>query len=420
MQNRFGYEYQLTLKMFLEHGVQFSPKQKIVYGEIMEYSYLDQYKRVKKLSNVLKTLGVKKQETIGMLEWDTHRFMEAHWAVPISGFLFHTVNVRMPPAQIAYCIDHAEDKIVFFNEEFLPIIENISGLLTKVEKYIIMTDREDFKMPETTMKNLYEYEELLEGASDEFDFPEISENTPATLCYTSGTTGNPKGVIFTHRELVMHSIATGFQTGLYKDQMDSKSDSVYMPLTPMFHVQAWTSPYLFYMLGCKYVLPGKFEPLKILRLIHKEKVNIACCVSTILHMLIFRKDIENFNLKGLNVCVGGAKLTQQIAMKCLKLGIHAISYYGMTETGPGIASGQVRPEFYDLSEEDKYSYYVRAGLPWPWCKIKIVNEDFMEVSQGCIGEIVVRSPWASHEYYKEPEMTATLWKNGWLHTEDLG
>ena len=420
MGQRFGHDYQLTLKMFLQHGVQYAPNQLIKYQDKLTYTYLDQYKRVQQFCNALGSMGLKQGDTIAMLEWDTHRYMEAHWAIPSYGCLFHTVNVRMAPEQIVYCINHAEDKVIFVNEEFLPLIDQIKDQLPTVTTYVIMTDRPDGKIPATKLPNAIEYEAMLAKESDSFDFPELSENTPATLCYTSGTTGNPKGVLFTHRELVMHAIATGFNTGLYQDQMNISSASVYMPLTPMFHVQAWTSPYLFYMLGARYILPGRYDPAKILKQIGDEKVDVICCVATILHMLTFHPDAEKYDLSGLNACVGGAKLTAQVSERCHELGIHAVSYYGMTETGPGMASGQTRHEMYDLPEGEKLTYYQRAGLPWPWCRLRVVDGEDREVPQGEVGEIVVQTPWATHEYYKEPEKTRELWKNDWLHTGDVG
>jgi fatty-acyl-CoA synthase len=356
-----------------------------------------------------------------MLEWDTHRYLEAHWAIPLYGSLFHTVNIRMAPEQIAFCINHAEDVVLFVNEDFLPLIESIQDQLTTVRAYVLMSDKKDFQ-PNTTLPNVYLYEDVLALQSTDYEFPEISENTRATLCYTSGTTGNPKGVVFTHRELFLHAVSVCMTWGLYPGGMEFRANQVYMPLTPMFHVQAWGVPYFAFMLGCKYILPGRYEPDKILRWLHEEKVNFSHCVTTILHMLVFHPDVEKYDLSNWHVGLGGAKLNRQLAERAWELGILTQSCYGMTETCPAMTLGQLRAEHLDLPMEDKISYYIKSGIPWIFSRVKVVDDDFNELPRDgrSVGNVVVRTPWCTHEYFREPEKTRELWKNDWLNTGDVG
>lgn len=416
-----GYQMQLTLKRFLDYGMIYAPNQIMKYRDEFEYTYTDHYKRVKQLSNALKSLGVKPGQAVGMLEWDTYRYLEAHWAIPLYGCLFHTVNVRMAPDQVAYCINHAEDVVLFINEDFLPLIESFKDELKTVKAFVLMSDKKDFK-PVTSLSNVYEYEALLNQQSADYEFPEISENSRATLCYTSGTTGNPKGVVFTHRELFMHAISVCMTWGLFPNSMDFRANQVYMPLTPMFHVQAWTVPYYAFMMGCKFVFPGKYEPDKILRWLAEEKVDFSHCVTTILHMLVFHPDAEKYDLSNWRVGLGGAKLNRQLAQRAWELGILTQSAYGMTETCPAMTLGQLKPEHLDLPMEDKITYLIKSGIPWLFSQAKVVDDNFNDLPQDgrSVGNVVVRTPWCTHEYFHEPEKTRELWKNDWLNTGDVG
>ncbi len=419
--DNIGYQYQLTLRTFLDYGLMYAPNQVIKYRDELQFTYLEHYARVKQLSNTLAYLGVKPGEAVGMLEWDTHRYLEAHWAIPLYGSLFHTVNIRMAPDQVAFCINHAEDVVLFVSEDFLPLIESIQDQLKTVRAYVLMSDKKDYK-PSTTLPNVYFYEDLLATQSTDYEFPEISENTRATLCYTSGTTGNPKGVVFTHRDLFMHAVSVCMTWGLYPGGMEFRANQVYMPLTPMFHVQAWGVPYFSFMLGCKYILPGRYEPDKILKWLAEEKVNFSHCVTTILHMLVFHPDAEKYDLSNWHVGLGGAKLNRQLAERAWELGILPQSCYGMTETCPAMTVANLKEEHLDLPMEDKISYYIKSGIPWIFSRVKVVDDDFNDLPNDglSVGNVVVRTPWCTHEYFHEPDKTRELWKNDWLNTGDVG
>ena len=417
----FGFQYQLTLRMFLEHGVNYAPNQIIKYRDDFEYTYTEHLSRVKKLSNALKTLGVKAGDAVGMLEWDTYRYLEAHWAIPLYGCMFHTVNVRMSPEQIVYCINDAKDEVLFVGEEFIPLVESMKDEIPTVKTFVLMTDNKDGKLPETSLPNTIGYEELLAGENDDYEFPEISENSKAALCYTSGTTGNPKGVVFTHRELVMHAIAVCIQWGVFPP-VKFQAGQTYMPLTPLFHVQGWGVPYFAFMMGCRYILPGRYEPDKILRWLHDEKVDVSHCVTTILHMLVFHPDAEKYDLSNWRVALGGAKETRQLAEQAWKLGIKTISCYGMTETCPAMTLGQPQVDKSDIPFDDQIDYVIRSGIPWVFSRRRVVDGEMNEVPHDgkTVGAIQVRTPWCTHEYLNDPENTEKLWANDWLNTGDVG
>jgi fatty-acyl-CoA synthase len=358
---------------------------------------------------------------VGMLEWDTYRYLEAHWAIPLSGCMFHTVNVRMSPEQIVYCINNANDKVLFVGEEFIPLVESLADTIPGVKKFVIMSDRMDGSKPSTSLPNVVHYEELLAGESSEYTFPDISENSRAALCYTSGTTGNPKGVVFSHRELVMHAIAVCIQWGVFPP-LNFQAGQTYMPLTPLFHVQGWGVPYFAFMMGCRYILPGKYEPDKLLRWIHEEKVDVSHCVTTILHMLVFHPDAEKYDLSNWRVGLGGAKETRQLAERAWKLGIKTISCYGMTETCPAMALGQPRVDRNEKPFGDNIDYIIRSGIPWVFACRRVVDDNLNEVpcDGKTVGAIQVRTPWCTHEYLGDGENTKKLWANGWLNTGDVG
>jgi len=198
-----AYNYQLLLKHILESGVTYAPKQEIVYRDLRRFTYRDIYERVHRLASALEELGVKKGTRVAVLDWDTNRYLECFFAIPMMGAVLHTVNVRLSPEDILYTMQHAEDEVVLVYKDFVPLIESISGKLETVKKYVVMTDD---TMPETKLTDI-EYEEMLKKASPNYDFPDFDENTMATLSYTTGTTGRPKGVWFTHRKLFLHTLA---------------------------------------------------------------------------------------------------------------------------------------------------------------------------------------------------------------------
>lgn len=412
-----AYNYQLLLKHILESGVNYAPKQEVVYRDLKRFTYSDIYERVGRLANALEELGVKKGTKVAVLDWDSHRYLECYFAIPMMGAVLHTVNIRLSPEDILYTMQHAEDEVVLVYEDFVPLIESISDKLDTVKKYVVMTDG---TMPETKLTDI-EYEEMLSKASPQYDFPDFDENTMATLSYTTGTTGRPKGVWFTHRKLVLHTLAgciamTGYRSPLRL--LDDKE--VYMPLTPMFHVHAWGVPYMMWFLGFKHVYPGRYDPQMIAKLVMTEGVTYSHCVPTILQMIVDNLP-EGFKFPGWKMIIGGAKLPEGLAKRAREKGIYTMAGYGMSETCPILTGAFVKPHLLDLPEEEKLKMSVKTGIPFPLVYVRVVREDMTDVNPDGkeIGEVVVRAPWLTDGYLKDPEKTKELWEGGWLHTGDL-
>ena len=246
----YSYDYQLLIKHLLDRIYDWNPKQKIIYRDLFSYDYTGLYKRINKLANLLVDIGVEKGDVVAVMDWDSHRYLEHYFAVPMIGAVLHTVNIRLSPEQMLYTINHAEDKVLVVHKDFAPLIKIISPNFETVKKIIYIDDGDkDFKPEGFDVTG--EYEELLATKKDSFDFPDFDERTIATLFYTTGTTGNPKGVYFTHRQLVLHTISAMGALSAMPDPISFNSNDVYMPLTPMFHVHAWGIPYLATWLGVK-------------------------------------------------------------------------------------------------------------------------------------------------------------------------
>ncbi|AGK61648.1 Acyl-CoA synthetases (AMP-forming)/AMP-acid ligases II [Archaeoglobus sulfaticallidus PM70-1] len=412
----YAYNYQLLIKHILESGVKYAPNQEIVYRDLHRYKYKDMYERVKKLANVLESLGVKEGTKVAVLDWDSHRYLECYYAIPMVGAVLHTVNVRLSPEDILYTMQHAEDEVVFVFKDFLPLIETIKDKLDTVKHYVVMTDD---GMPETSLTDM-EYESLLKDADSNYDFPDFDENTMATMAYTTGTTGRPKGVWFTHRQLVLHTLAVAVSVLGRSSAIRLSDREVYMPLTPMFHVHAWGIPYVSTMLGYKQVYPGRYEPQMIAKLIFSERVTFSHCVPTILQMIVDNLP-EGVKFNNWKVVLGGSKLTKGLALRAREKGIITMAGYGMSETCPVLTLGFLRPEVRDLSEEEQIEYMIKTGFPIPLVYIRVVNENMEDVKNDGkeMGEIVARAPWLTQSYLKNEEKTKELWEGGWLHTGDI-
>lgn len=414
-----AYAYPLLIKRILADSLKYEPNNEIVYRDLTRYNYFELNKRVRKLANVLKTLGVKAGDVVAVLEYDSPRYLELYFAIPMIGAVLHTVNYRLSPEQVLYTMNHAEDKIVFSNIDFLPLLKGIKGKLKASIPCVLMTDKE--KLPELELTLSGEYEELLKSASDVYEFPDFDENSVATMFYTTGTTGNPKAVYFTHRQLVLHTLAGGMLFGSYDSACRFRSDDVYMPITPMFHVHAWGVPYLATMLGMKQVYPGRYEPEMLLRLLLSEKVTFSHCVPTILHMLVSSPVAKAVDLSRWKVVIGGAALPAGLAKAASELNIDVITGYGMSETCPILSTTYLNQESRKLDIDKQVELRTKTGVPIPLVEMKVVDENMNPLPQDgeSVGEIVVRAPWLTQSYYKEEEKSKELWKGGYLHTGDV-
>lgn len=415
-----AYEFPLLIKNILKMGMIYAPQQEIVYRDLKRFSYTTLNERIGRLANALGSLGVKAGDTVAVMDWDSHRYLECFFAVPMIGAVLHTVNIRLSTEQLIYTINHAEDDVLLVNSDFLPVLESIRDQLTTVKKIVLVTD--DEQVPETKMATDGEYEQLLSASDTAYDFPDFDENAIATTFYTTGTTGLPKGVYFSHRQLVLHTYGAMSGICAYKSQLNVNSGDVYMPLTPMFHVHAWGIPYLMTMLGTKQVYPGRYEPPVILKLIENEKVTFSHCVPTIMHMLITDPSAGQVDLSNWKVVVGGSALSRGLCKTVLDLGINVTTAYGMSETCPLLTIANLKPHMLDWDQERQIEMRCRTGLPIPNVNLEIIDYQYNPIPHDgkSTGEVVVRAPWLTQGYLKDPERSEELWANGWLHTGDIG
>jgi fatty-acyl-CoA synthase len=414
-----NFNYQLLIKHLLHTPLFYAPKQEIIYRDKVRLTYLQLNERIHRLANGLEKMGVKKGDTVCVFDYDSHRYLECFFAIPMMGAVLHTQNWRLSPDQILYTMNHAGDNVVIINSEFLPILEAIKGQLKTVKKIIVIS--EDGSKPQSKIPFDIEYEELLASCSVQYDFPDFDENTRATTFYTTGTTGLPKGVYFSHRQLVLHTMAVTMSTSAYESIGRFHSNDVYMPLTPMFHVHAWGFPYVATMMGVKQVYPGKYEPPVLLKLILTEKVTFSHCVPTILQMLVASPAVKGLDLSKWKVVIGGARLSKGLALAAMQIGIQIYAGYGMSETCPVISLGNLKPSMLSWEKEKQVDRLIATGLPVPLVYAKIVDPSGKDLPNNgeATGELVLRSPWLTAGYYNEPERSKDLWIDGWLHTGDV-
>ena len=301
-----AYLYPLLIKHLLHAPLTRSPDQEIVYRDLRRRTYRDFRERIGRLASGLTRIGIEQGDVVAVLEWDSDRYHECYFAVPMMGAVLQTVNVSLTPDDIAFTLNDRGAKAILFNIDFLPLVEKIRDKLTTVESFVVMHDRPELPPIELPIKA--EYEALLSVGSPYFQFPDFDENACATTFHTTGTTGRPKAVHFSHRQLVLHTLVGLVEYGVTPVQGRFHRDDVYMPLTPMFHVHAWGCPYTATLSGAKLVFPGRYAPDTLLRLMVKEKVTFTHCVPTILQMLLDAPGSENYDLSGLKMVVGGAAL----------------------------------------------------------------------------------------------------------------
>ena len=413
-----AHAYPLLIKSLLLSGGRSHPEREIVYADKLRYDYRTLKQRIHRLANMLTAAGVMPGDTVALLDWDSHRALECFFAVPMIGAVLHTVNVRFSADQIAYTMNHAEDNLVLVHDDFLPVVESLAETLTTVRGYIQLSDEES---KATSLPVLGEYETLLAAAGELFDFPDFDENSIATLFYTTGTTGNPKGVYFSHRQLVLHTLNELGLLAAHEGQSLLRSNDVYMPITPMFHVHAWGAPYVATMLGVKQVYPGRYEPNKLVRFYHDEGVTFSHCVPTILQMILECDEATQTDLSGWKMLLGGSSLSLGLATQAHHKGIRIHAGYGMSETCPLLCMTHLSDAELALPMDEQLPLRIRTGLPVPLVDLRIVDGEGREVVHDgeALGEIVVRAPWLTQGYLKEPEKGAELWNGSWLHTGDI-
>ena len=415
-----AYQYPLLIKQLLLTPLAIAPDQEITYQGKLRYSYRTLNERIGRLANGLSGLGVEAGQTVAMMDWDSHRYLECFFAVPMMGAILQTVNVRLSPEQILYTLNHAKADVLLVNGEFFPILAQIAGGLETVKTFVFFSDETD--MPAAPVAMSAEYETMLAEASPEYDFPDFDENAQATTFYTTGTTGNPKGVYFSHRQLVLHTLGCAAALGGAKAQGHIHREDVYMPMTPMFHVHAWGLPYVATMLGLKQVYPGRYAPDTLLQFIANEGVTFSHCVPTILHMILSHPKARTTDFTGLKILIGGAAMPEAMAISAQKRGMDLFTGYGMSETCPVLSLAHLDSADLKLSLEEQAAIRAKTGRPLPLVDMRIVDPEMGEVAHDgkATGEVVVRAPWLTQGYVGAPDASEDLWAGGYLHTADIG
>jgi len=408
-----AYAYPLLIKQLLLTPLAHAADREIVYRDLRRHGYGRLRERIGRLASALAALGVRPGDTVAVMDWDSHRYLECFFAVPMMGAVLQTVNVRLSPEQVLYTLNHAAADVLLLNAEFAPLLDAIKDKLETVRKYVLLADGD------ATMELDGEYEALLAAAAPDYAFADFDENTRATTFYTTGTTGLPKGVYFSHRQLVLHTLALAAAFGAAGRQGRLHRDDVYMPITPMFHVHAWGFPYVATLLGLKQVYPGRYVPDALLNLIKTEGVTFSHCVPTILQMLLASPAIADVDLRNWKVVIGGAAFPKGLAKAALDRGIDVFSGYGMSETCPVLTVAHVKTP---LLEDDDLDLRARTGLPIPLVDLRIVDGQMNALPHDgqSAGEVVVRAPWLTQGYLGDPRASAELWAGGYLHTGDVG
>jgi len=413
-----AYSYPLLIKNLLFCPFVYNPDQEIVFRDTIRITYRIMRERVARLASALIALGVKPGDTVAVLDWDSHRYLECYFAIPMIGAVLHMINIRLSPEQMLYTITHAEDKIILVNPDFVPVLEQLRGRIDSVEHYVLLAGKEE--KPQSNLEFSGVYEELLERAEPLKEFPDFDENTRATTFFTTGTTGMPKGVYFSHRQIVLHTISVmaTFLMPVQKSRLHV--EDVYMPITPMYHVHAWGIPFIATTLGIKQVYPGKYLPDMLLKLITTEKVTFSHCVPTIVQMLLSDPASKNHDLSRWKVIIGGAALPQALAIEALKRGIDIYCGYGMSESSPVLSIQHLSEEEHKLPLETRAARLARTGRPLGMVDLKVVGpHGEVPHDDKATGEIVVRAPWLTQGYLKDISNSEKLWEGGWLHTQDV-
>lgn len=409
--------YPLTVRNLLERGRQFYPKKEIVSrmpSGVVRHTYETYYGRVCQLAGALRALGVQRGDRVATFAWNHHRHLEAYFAIPSMGAVLHTVNIRLPGDQVVYMLNHAEDKVLLVDEDLLPAILPLRERLTSVQYIIVMADKP------VDAAGVLDYESLLAPHPSTCEWPmDVDEWEPAGLCYTSATTGNPKGVLYAHRAIFLHSmlLCMADAVGL------SEHDSV-MPVVPMFHVNAWGLPFASVWMGAKQVMPGpRPTPADLASLMESEKVTLAAGVPTVWFGLLQVLEKGDYDLTSLTrIACGGSAVPRALAEAYgRKLGLPILHAYGMTEAAPVTHVCTLKSYMEEYTPEQKQDVYDKQGLLMPGLEMKVVDSEGKEVPWDgkTFGEICLRGPWIASEYYKDDRTKETFY-DGWYHSGDIG
>ncbi len=378
-----------------------------VEGDIHRYTYHELHQRSRKLANAVHSLGIQDADRVATLAWNGYRHMELYYAISGMGAIMHTVNPRLHADQITYIVNHAEDQCLFFDLTFLPIVESIAGQLTSVKHFVAMTDRAHLPQ-NSTIPNLLCYEDLLDAQQADFAWPIFDENKACSLCYTSGTTGNPKGALYSHRSTLLHTYAAALP-----DSMNCSARDVVLPVVPMFHVNAWGLPYIACMVGAKLVFPGPaLDGKSLYDLFEAERVTLAAGVPTIWQGLLNHVESHGLHFTSLKRTVIGGSACPPVMLKKFQeqYAVNVIHAWGMTELSPLGSVFAPRVGYAELSSEQRYALQAKQGRAIYGIDFKIVDDQGHELPWDGIaaGDLLVRGPWVIADYYRSEGTTPLI------------
>ena len=406
----------LVLTGILERALTLYPRSQIVTRTpegVHRESYEELGERVSRLANALIDLGVRPGDRVGSFAWNTWRHLELYFAAPCMGAVLHTLNIRLHPEQVAWIANHAEDRVVFVDASLMPVFQHIAPHLKSVEHVIVMGDGE---RPDDAL----DYEELLEGSSPEFSWPRLDEEDACAICYTSGTTGDPKGVLYSHRSMVLHAFGIN-QAGA----VGITDHDAVLPVVPMFHANAWGMPWAATLAGAKHVFAGQYsaDPEALVDLIEGERVTIAAGVPTVWIGLLQYLEKNPRDISTIRTITAGGSAVPKSMIEAFERhhGLHLVQGWGMTETGPVGTLSHLTPWLEDLPDDERFRIRAKAGRPIAGVRIRIVDMSTGEESPWdgkTMGEVQIKGNWVASAYYgvEAPER----FQDGWLRTGDVG
>lgn len=413
-------DYPLTLDRIIEHANRLFPHKRITTvlpdGALHRYTYADLYGRVKRLAKALGKLGVRPGDRVGTFAWNNYQHVELYFAIPGAGAVCHTLNIRLFPDQLAYVVNHAEDKVVFIDATLLPLYERVADQINCVEHYILFNAPRD---TETTLSNVRHYEDLMDESDDDFEWLSTDENMAMGLCYTSGTTGNPKGALYSHRSMYLHTMGANQANAL-----GLKESDIVLPVVPQFHAMAWGLPYTCTMVGAEMLMPGPhLKPERLAQLIESEGVTVAAGVPTIwtglYHDLVTNpRDISSIRA----LVVGGSAMPRSLIEDYEKeLNVNVLHAWGMTEMSPLGTVSIPLSHHRDLPDSELWDVKAKQGYPIAGVETRIVDEIGRELPWDGrqLGELQVRGPWIVRQYFKTEPTPEHFTDDGWFRTGDV-
>ncbi len=411
-------DYQLTLPAILKRAEELFGHKEIVTRRpdksFHRYTYADFVSRSKRLAVALGDLGLQKGDRVATLGWNTYQHLECYFGVPSAGLVLHTLNPRLSAEDLAYIMDHAGDKVLMVDETLLPVFESVKDRVSLDRVYVFTYDG-------SAPQDLESYEDLVAGGDDSaFEYPELDEDDAAAMCYTSGTTGRPKGALYSHRSICLHSFALATADGLGV----SEADSV-LPVVPMFHVNAWGMPFVATMVGSKQVMPGPhLDPESLLEDFETENVTFTAGVPTVFLAVLQTLDAEPgaYDLSRIRALAVGGSAAPESMIRGFdeRHGLKVVHAWGMTETDPVATVSHINSGLEDASEDEKFRYRAKQGTPLPFIEVRARGEDGLIPWDGqTMGELEVRGPWVASRYYEAPEGDDKFTSDGWFRTGDV-